>query len=527
MHRVLLLLMLAGVAAARPAAAPLPGRTFTYAARSEVLSLDPQEFRDTFTAEFLSNIVEPLVRYDAALRIEPALALRWEPLTPTRLRFHLRPGVRFSNGNTLGADDVVFTFIRGSRPESPFRGALSGITAVTAAGPLLVDVESEVPTPLLLRMLTTMLVLDRDWVVGQPGGGTTALGASSVNYLTRHVLGTGPYALVGLEPGGRVVLERHQAWWGGAATPGMPARAVYQPIRTDATRTAALLSGQVDAILATPLQDLARLRTARGVGLLEAPSTRTILLAMNQQAAVLPGSGSSRNPFKDVRVRRALAHAIDTGSLVSRLLDGHAVAALSIVAPGINGADPVLDTRLPYDPARARALLAEAGYASGFALDFDCPNDSYLQDELVCGAVRAMLARVGVRARVQLRDRLRHMQAIAGGQSALHLFGWAASTTNDAHNVLVDLLHTPSRRKGTWNTGGYANAQVDALEARVATERDPATRQRLITEALRLHGSEVGHVALYVQPVIWARRDGVRLTQTPIDALWLRLVRLD
>jgi peptide/nickel transport system substrate-binding protein len=517
MRRVLLLLMLAGMAAARPAAAPLAGRTFTYAARSEVLSLDPQEFRDTFTAEFLSNIVEPLVRYDAALRVEPALALRWEPLTPTRLRFHLRPGVRFSNGNDLRADDVVFTFTRGSRPESPFRGALSGITSVTAAAPLVVDVESEVPTPLLLRMLTTMLVLDRDWVVGQPGGGTPALGASGESYLTRHVLGTGPYALVGLEPGGRVVLERHQAWWGGAATPGMPARAVYQPIRTDATRTAALLSGQVDAILATPLQDLARLRQARGVELLEAPSTRTVLLAMNQQAAVLPGSGSSSNPFKDVRVRRALAHAIDTGSLVSRLLDGHAVAALSIVAPGINGADPALDTRLP----------SEAGYPSGFALDFDCPNDSYLQDELVCGAVRAMLARVGVRVRVQLRDRLRHMQAIASGHSALHLFGWAASTTNDAHNVLVDLLHTPSRRKGTWNTGGYANAQVDALEARVATERDPATRQRLITEALRLHGSEVGHVPLYVQPVIWARRDGVRLTQTPIDALWLRLVRLD
>ena len=514
------------VAVAHAAQTPT-GRTFTYAARADVVSLDPQEFRDTFTAEFLSNVAEPLVRYDASLRPEPALAVRWEPVAATRTRFHLRPDVRFSNGNPFRADDVVFTFARGSHPAAPFRGALAGISRVTQAGPLMVDVDSELPTPLLLRMLTTMLILDREWVESHHASEPPDPAAHGEGYLTRHVMGTGPYAVVGFEPGVRVSLDAVPSWWGRVAAHDMPARVVFQPIRADATRSAALVAGQVDAILSTPLQDIPRLQRTRGIRVLESPSTRTIFLAMNQQAAVLPSSNLQANPFKDARVRRAVAHAIDTDSLTTRLLDGHAVPAISMLAPGINGSAPGLNTRVPYDPVRARALLNEAGYADGFAVDLDCPNDSYVQDELVCGAVRSMLARVGVRVRVQVRDKVRHLQAISAGQSAFHLFGWAASTTNDAHNVLADLLHTPTRSKGTWNTGGYSNPQVDALEARVAIEPDGERRQGLINEALRLHGHDVGHVPLYTQTVIWAVRDGVRLTQTPIDALWLRLVRLD
>jgi peptide/nickel transport system substrate-binding protein len=265
------------------------------------------------------------------------------------------------------------------------------------------------------------------------------------------------------------------------------------------------------------------------VRLIQGPELRTIYLPMDQlRDELLFSSVKGRNPFKDVRVRRAFALAIDEDAIAKRVLRGMAHPTWLMYGPGVNGYDPALDKRPPVDIAKAKALLAEAGYPDGFQLRMECPNDRYVMDEQICTAIASMLARIGIKLDVYARTKVKFFADVGypNYQLSFSLQGWTPGTY-DAHNVFYTLLasRAPDGR-GQGNFGGYSNPKVDALTEQIAHELDKEKRQELIDEAARIVQEDVATIPLHQQVIVWAARANVDVVQPADDAFYLRWVKM-
>ncbi len=525
MHKPGLALLAAMTGALVALTAPASAKTFRYAYQGDAATMDPQALRETFTREFVANVMESLVRYGENMQPEPALAVSWKVISPAVWRFKLRPNVTFSNGNPFDADDVIFTHKRASDPKSPFKGNVAALKEIRKVDSHTIDIDTGKPYPLLLRELTSMLIFDKEWVEEHNAAAAPSV-QQQESYLTRHALGTGPFILKSFQPDVKTEFDANPNWWDNPNKRHNLTKVIFRPIKSDATRVAALLSGEIDLIFPAPLQDLARINRAAGTKVLEAPALRTLMIGLDLTSKELRHSNvKGKNPLKDIRVRTALYQAIDIEAIKKKVMRGHSVPAAVIMAPGINGYDARLEGRLPFDPASSKKLLADAGYADGFSAGLDCPNDRYINDEEICTAIVAMWAKVGVKISLTAQTKAKHFKKMLSKQSDMFVFGWASSTTLDAHSFLQNIMHTPGNNKGNWNPGGYSNAQVDKLEGLVAKETDRAKRRALISEAFSIHKKEIGHVPLHTQTLVWAVRDGIDVIQPPNNVLWLRWVR--
>jgi peptide/nickel transport system substrate-binding protein len=233
-----------------------------------------------------------------------------------------------------------------------------------------------------------------------------------------------------------------------------------------------------------------------------------------------------KNPFKDVRVRRAFYQAIDIEAIRTRIMRGAATPTGLMVAPGINGFDPALNKRLPHDPAAARKLLAEAGYANGFEVGMNCPNDRYVNDAEICQAVAGMLARIGIKANLTAETKATYFAKILKRDTSFYLLGWTPGSY-DSHNPLFALMSTPGEGgQGQFNLGSYSNARVDELTKAIASETDLKKRQAMISEAFRIHQDDVGHLPLHQQGLTWGMKRSVELVQLADNFNYLRWVVL-
>jgi len=281
-------------------------------------------------------------------------------------------------------------------------------------------------------------------------------------------------------------------------------------------------------IYTVPPQDTDRLARTSGIRIHQMAELRTIYLGMGQsRAELLKSDVRGRNPFQGPRVRQAVNHAIDRGAIVWTVIRGQARPTGLMVGPGVNGFVEAEDRVPAYDPDRARRLHAEAGFPQGFGVTLDCPNDRYVNDEAVCTAVVAMLARIGIRVSLNAQMRVRYFAEILGPRynTSFFMLGWTP-TTYDAHNALFNLMASREGARGVFNVGGYSNPRFDQLVERIAVETDLRERQALINEAMRLHAEEAGHVPLHQQVVVWAARQNVTLQQLADNIFPLRFVRM-
>jgi len=487
-------------------------------------SLDPHSLALLYQSRVVTQIYEGLVNRDRDFKLEPALAVSWQALDAKTWRFNLRPNVRFHDGTPLTADDVVFSIERALAKTSQRMFQLRGVTGARKVDALTVDVQLAAPDAVLPQKMWLVAIMSKAWAEKHGVQLPQDYNAKQETFAVRNANGTGPYRLKSYEPDRRLVLMRNPDWWGwGAKESGNVQEAHYVVIQSDATRLAALASGEVDFVIDPPFQDVARLKQGKAMKVVETIDIGTQYLGFDQQRSELTSGQARGNPFKDLRVRRAIYQAIDLDLIIGKVLRGQAVATGAHLSPLIDGHSPELKKRLPYDPQAARALLKEAGYGDGFAVTLDCVNVTYRA--AVCQAIAAMLAQVGIRVNFQPSPSALFFPKLTQAGASFFEFGWTPAV--DPWATLNSLVRTyDGAGSGQFNGGRYSNPALDKLIDGLRVEPDLAVRRRMSTEALRLMHADLPLVPLYRRKLAWVMRPGIGVIMWPNDSLELRWVRI-
>jgi peptide/nickel transport system substrate-binding protein len=486
--------------------------TLRVANQGDASSMDPHSLNESLQLSITGNVYEPLVGRDRKLALEPALATKWSQTSPAVWRFELRKGVKFHDGTPLTADDVVFSFGRAAGDGSDMRGYTSSIKQVRKVDETTVEIETTAPFPILPDVISLVYIMSKKWCEENKAERPVDRRKGIENTASFRANGTGPYRLRERQPTTRSTFVRNAAYWG--KIDGNVDEVIFTPIGNDATRVAAMLSGEIDVMEPVPLQDVERLKSNANLTVMQGPELRTIFLGMDQKRdELLFSSVKGKNPFKDKRVRQAFYQAIDIEAIRTRVLRNAATPTGLMIAPGVKGFVPELNKRLPHDADAAKKLLADAGYPNGFEVGMNCPNDRYVNDGEICQAVAANLARIGVKINLQAESKVTYFPKILRRDTSFYLLGWTPGTY-DAHNALSNLMATPTDKgQGTFNLGSYSNARLDELTQQIQSETDQAKRNAMIAEAFKLHADDIGHIPLHQQALAWAMKKNVSLVQ--------------
>jgi peptide/nickel transport system substrate-binding protein len=503
-------LIAAGVLCAALAA---HAQTVRIANQGDSLSLDPHSLNESLQLSVTGNVYEPLVGRGKDLSLVPALATSWRQTSPTVWRFELRKGVTFHDGNPFTADDVVFSLQRAADDGGDFKGVVSDIKEVRKVNDFVVEIETKAPYPILVDQLSTTYIMSKKWCEDNQAARPVDRRKGLENAASFRANGTGPYRVRERQPNVRTTFVRNGNYWG--KIEGNVQEVVFTPIGNDATRVAALLSGEIDVMEPVPVQDIDKINASAGAKVLIAPELRTIFLGMDQKRDELLYSNiKGKNPFKDKRVRQAFYQAIDIEGIKRTVMRNASRPTALMVGPGINGFQQDMDKRLPYDEAAAKKLLADAGYPNGFEVTMNCPNDRYVNDSRICQAVAANLSRIGVKINLAAETKGTYFPKILRRDTSFYMLGWTP-TTYDAHNALDSLMRCVDDKAGTgrFNLGSYCNPELDKLTLAIQGETDKAKRNDLIKQAFKIHHDDIGHLPMHQQSLAWGVSKKISLVQ--------------
>ncbi|WP_324670330.1 glutathione ABC transporter substrate-binding protein [Geochorda subterranea] len=460
-------------------------------------TLDPTQTTILVDFECMKPVLETLVIRDPVTReVVPHLATGWSVSEDGRTwRFYLRQGVRFHDGTPFNAEAVKFNIDRFLDPATgtQFISLLDMVEEVTVVNEYTVDITTKFPfAPLLVHLAYPATAISSPAQV-------RAMGA---NY-GRHPVGTGPYKFAGQESGRYVYHVANPDYWGG---PPKLAGIRFIPIVDPATRVAALEAGNIDIAVRIPYHEVERLRRVPGIRLIETQSSRIQYVGINV----------TRKPLDDVRVRRALNHAVDKQAIVQAILLGNGAVVDSVVGPGAFGYAPVM--QYEYDPRKARQLLAEAGYPNGFEVDFYISPGRYTSDGEIAQAVANYLEQIGLRVNLRRLEWSTYLGLLnkpaAQSEHDLFLLGWGWAS-GDAHQGLTALFLSGEAS----NRGYYSNPKVDALLRRQAETVDPAERAAVIKQAMEIIMGDAPWIFLVNQGLVTAVRSNVHDVMVPADEM--------
>src|SRR4030081_712977 len=386
-------------------------QTLRYANQGDLKSLDPYTLKETTTIAHHAHVYEGLVTRDKDLKTVPALAESWETPEPTRWRFHLRKGVKFHNGDAFTADDVIFSANRVRAKGSNFLTNVAADAKFVKIDDYTIDVKLDSPNPILVSQWDGWYIMDKKWAEENNCAAPTPVSATTPSYCSLHANGTGAFTIESHTPGVKTVFKANPNWW--RKPEHNLKEIIFTPIGSDATRVAALLSGEVDIIEPVPVQDISRVDSSPNAQVLKAPEIRTIFLGMDTlRDELLYSSVKGKNPFKDVRVREAFFKAIDVELIKTRVMRGLSTPSAIMIAPQLYPLSKDF-IRPNLDPDGAKKLLTEAGYPDGFEVTMDCPNDRYVNDAAICQAVVGMLARIGVKVNLLAQPKAQYFAKCA------------------------------------------------------------------------------------------------------------------
>jgi peptide/nickel transport system substrate-binding protein len=385
---------------------------------------------------------------------------------------------------------------------------VTGVSEIRKVDSHTVDLILSGPNPILLRNLVNFFIMSEAWAKKNNSVNVADFKSKEESFASRNAIGTGPYRITGWTPEQRITMTINNDWWDKHT--GNVKDVIYTPIKSDPTRVAALLSGDVDMLTDLPTQDISRLRQDSKLKVVDGPEVRTIYLAPDLGSPELKHSNiKGKNPFADKRVRQALSLAIDREAIRRTTMRGLSIPAALIVAPGVNGHEDALDKPAPANVDAAKKLLADAGYPNGLEVRLNCPNNRYVNDEEICQNVVAMWARVGVKAQLAAENMVTFIQKVQNFDSSIYLLGWGVATY-DAQYSLQSLIRTRTTgADGNFNFSKISDPVVDRLTDAMKTETDVTKRNAMIREALVRTRDEVLVIPLHHQMRPWAMKAGV------------------
>jgi peptide/nickel transport system substrate-binding protein len=469
---------------------------------ADVTSMDPHFLNLQPNVNISWHVFDALTHVNEDARLIPGLAESWRAVDPLTWEFRLRRGVKFHDGTDLTAEDVVFSIERISQvPNGQFRPFTQRIVGKRIVDAHTLRLTTATPYAMVPYDLNSVHIVSKK----------AAAGARPEDFDSgKAMVGSGPFRFVRFARGDRVELARNDAYWGGKSA---WEKVVFRIVPTDPARLAGLLSGDLDAIEQVPTADLPRIRRDSRLKIAQKVSWRTIFFYLDQRSAPPPGLADKsgrpleRNPFRDARVRQALSRAIDRRAIAERLMDGAALPASNLVSPPVFGHAPDLKPEA-YDPEGARRLLAEAGYPDGFALVLASPNNRYVNDEQIAQSVAQMLARVGVRARVEALPISTYLTKGRNLEFGFAMLGWGSFSGDLALRSLVASVD-PRKGFGAFNWSSYSNPRVDELIERAFASVDEKRREALARDAMRLAMRDQAVIPLHHQITTWAMKKGL------------------
>ena len=505
-----------------------PAKNFRWASQGDATSMDPHAQNENVTNQLGAMVYENLLQRDKKMQLVPSLALSYENPEPTKWIFHLREGVNFHDGSPFTADDVVFSFERTKTATSSFKLYATEMGTARAIDDHTVEFTTKAPNPVAPEMVANVFIMSRAWCEKNKATIAQDVRNREETFAALHANGTGPYILVTREPGVKTAYKRNPEWWGikEGRFEGNADTVEYRQVDNAATRVAALRSGELDFILDPPLQDIDALKRDPAIKVWEGQESRIIFAGLDQaRDELLYSTVKGKNPFKDVRVRRALYLAIDTQAMKRTVMRGLSVPS-NIPLPDPKGT-AIADQVPRYDVAQAKKLLAEAGYPNGFGFTITCPNNRYINDEKICTALAGMWAKIGVDVKVEALPRAQFFPKALKLDTSAFIWGWG-SDSPDAIFTLKPVLHSLDREHGlgTNNVGNYKNAELDDLIDRIGSEMDAASRQRMIDRAIAIVQDQVLVMPLHRQVIPWASRAGVQVVHRPNNWLYLPWVKV-
>jgi peptide/nickel transport system substrate-binding protein len=465
-------------------------------------SMDPHASGSGANIGSVKNVFESLVALSDDLQPVPGLALSWELVDPVTWRVKLRPNVKFHDGSAFDAPDVVHSLAR-IRHVAPADGGLvpflRRIESISADDPLTVTIRTAGPTASLPQDLGRLLIVPSE----------TPMGATPADFNNgRYAIGTGPFRLTSFAPRGDMVLEPFKDYWGPKSA---WTKVTVTEIGNDSARVAALLSRRVDLINGLPAADVARVKATPGMGAFDSSGIFIFFLFTDYREPSPTitdndGKALAANPFRDRRVRQAISLAVNREALSSRVMEGAATPANQFLTKGFLGYVDDLPP-IPNDVDRAKALMTEAGFPSGFKVALHCTSDRLPGDGAVCAALGPMLARIGITVTVNATPRAVYIPAQARGDYSLMMNGFSTPTGEGSYFVTT-AVHTRDKDKGYggFNHWHHSNAALDALIIKASSELDPAKRKALLEEATRMTMAETAVIPLVHLNVLWAGR---------------------
>jgi len=403
-----------------------------------------------------------------------------DPQTMDPHAIKLRSGVTFHNGAAFTAEDVMFSYERAASEESDVRSWFAPVKSVNVVDELTIDFMTNAPNPLFPDSIANFMIMDSEWTTSNEA---TRPSKDAENHATRNTNGTGAFMVSSRDPGVKTTLKPFADWWD--TMESNITEALFTPIGQSATGMAALLSGEIDFISPIPLQDVPRMKERAGFTVHEGVEARVLMFGFAHQADALKFSDdvTGKNPFQDVRVRQAAYQAVNVDALIDKIMRGNAQPASQLVSDAMKGYSVANADRLDYDPDAAKQLMADAGYADGFSFGLQCPNDRYINDEAICKAAASMFAKVGLNAKLTSMPVRNYWPELREDKFDMYLLGWS--------------------------------------------ELDDSKRQAMIDETTAIMQEEVAYIPMYVQPLIWASKDNIELTQRTDNFFILRWVTVN
>ena len=510
-------LVLSGVAA--------DAETIRWARVGDALTMDPHSQNEGPTHTLNHHIYETLVGRSLDGSLTPRLATDWgiSEEDETVWVFTIREGVKFHDGSDMTVEDVVFSLDRARTPPSGMAALHAAVQEVTAVDDTTVHIRMSGPAPLYVQNLTNTFIMSKAWAEANGVEMAPNFAAGEEAHSVRNTNGTGPYMLVERDPEVRTVLQAFGDHWDDAPA---VTEIIYTPISEAATRVAALLSGEVDIVQDVPVQDIARLEQTAGIRVVRGPENRNIFFSYDMTSDSLASSDAEGNPFASPEVRQAMAHAIDRNAIRQVVMRGESQPSAAPLPPFVNGWTEEMDAFGDPDLTRARELMAEAGYAAGFSVQLDCPNDRYLNDESICQALVGMMAQIGINVDLNAQTRSLHFPLIENWQTDFYLLGWGVPTF-DSQYVFDFLVHTREGSYGSFNGSRYSNPDLDAKIQALATMTDLEERDALIAEIWDEVMEEHIFLNVHNQVLAYAMRDNINLDVHPENQPRMTTVTFD